>query len=111
MESAIKLKFMKASISLGSEIDIVLSSKEASGLEKQALSCLAKVRELPSELGPERIVELSIGQMKSNLFVELESLPKNACFEEIAMYKVTVSAEGYGLLIKNRYVCDRTGAI
>ncbi|MEM4254211.1 MAG: hypothetical protein QXR48_02380 [Candidatus Woesearchaeota archaeon] len=46
--------------------------------------------------------------MKSNLFVELEALPKNACFEEIAMYKVTVSSEGYGLLIKHKHVCDRT---
>ena len=98
---------MKASISIGSEIDITID--ELSKLEQQALSCIAQIRELPPELNPRRSIELSIKPTRFNLYLELESFPNSCSFEKIRGYQIIISSEGYGLLKKNKAVCDRTG--
>lgn len=97
---------MKASISPGSEIDITLRPEEVSALENQELNCVARVREVEGLL--ERKIRLAIGSTL-NLFIDMQSFPKGACFESIAMYDIFISPEGYEILRNNNAVCDRTG--
>ena len=100
---------MKASISISSEMDITLDEQELSKLEQQALSCIAQIRELPPELNQRRSIGLSIKPTRFNLYLELESFPNSCSFEKIRGYQIIISSEGYGLLKKNKAVCDRTG--
>ncbi|MBI2564386.1 hypothetical protein HYV79_00145 [Candidatus Woesearchaeota archaeon] len=100
---------MKASISLGLEIGIDLCVDELSMLEHETLKGTAKVRELPAELNPMREIELFLGRLQNNLFVEMESLPKGACFEAITKYLIIISQEGYQMLKDRGQTCDRIG--
>lgn len=100
---------MKASISLGLEIDIDLSVDELCRLEQEPLKGIAKVCELPEELNPVREIELSLRELQSNLFVELEALPENAYFEEITKYLIIISQYGYEMLKIKGSTGDRTG--
>jgi hypothetical protein len=97
---------MKASISIGSEIDITLSSEEVLALKNNLLACAARVREVEECL--ERKILLSVGNT-SNLFVDMKSLPEGACFEDVLIYYIRISPYGYELLQQYNRVCDRTG--
>ncbi|MBI2110081.1 hypothetical protein HYT58_02840 [Candidatus Woesearchaeota archaeon] len=101
---------MRVSISIGSEIDIDLTNEELSRLERETLRGEGVIRELPNGNRSRRI-ELLLGEMKSNLFVEAKSYPEKACFESITRYVVSVSRRGYGLLKEKGAVCDRTDRI
>ena len=100
---------MKASISLSSEIGIDLCVDELSKLERETLKGTAKVRELPAEFNYVREIELSLGRLQNNLLVEMESWPRDAYFEEITKYLITISQEAYQMLKTNGRTCDRTG--
>ena len=74
---------MKASISISTEIDVTLTPDDVSRLERDVLSCAARVREISENL--ERDIHLRIGST-TNLFIDLTSTPKDACFEDIKAY-------------------------
>jgi hypothetical protein len=95
---------MKASISIGSEIEVVLKPEEVSPLERWVLHCVAKVRE--TEL--QRELMLTIAPTK-NLYIDVNSFPLDACFEEITAQMIILSKAGYELLKAKGAVCDRQG--
>ena len=97
---------MKASISICTEIDVTLTPDDVSRLERDVLSCTARVRETEEKL--ERDIHLGIGPT-TNLFIDLTSTPEDACFEDIKAYHITLSPDGYDLLRKNGATHDRTG--
>ena len=99
---------MKASMSPSLEIDIDLTREEFSRLERESLTGVVRLREMP-DLEPERALTLVLGTMHSNLFIELEPIPEYACFEESTGYQVVVSQRGYEVLGCCGRLCDRTG--
>jgi hypothetical protein len=95
---------MKASISIGSEIEVTLKPEEVSPLERWVLHCVAKVRE--TEL--QREIMLAVAPTK-NLYIDVNSFPLDASFEEITAQMLILSPAGYELLKTKGAVCDRQG--
>lgn len=100
---------MKASMSLSSEMDIVLTSEEISSLEREIIIGKVKVRNEGQDNLEPRGLKLSVGAVEKNLYLDLRSYPERASFETIAEYEITISRDGYELLKEKGKVIDRTG--
>jgi hypothetical protein len=94
---------MKARI-VGSEIGVTLTPEEISPLERWVLHCVAKVQE--TEL--QREIMLTVAPTK-NLYIDVDSFPMDACYEEITEQIILLSPDGYELLKTKGAVCDRQG--
>ncbi len=95
---------MKAVVSIGSEIEVTLKPEEVSPLERWVLHCVAPVR----ELGLQREIMLTVAPTK-NPYIDINSFPLDAGFDEITAQMLILSKAGYELLKTKGAVCDRIG--
>lgn len=94
---------MKASI-IGSEIEVAISPQELSPLERHVLGCMAKVQETDLQ----REILITVAPTK-NLYIDVNSFPMGASYEEITQQIILISPDGYELLKTKGAVCDRQG--
>ena len=99
---------MKGNFTSETEISLDISKVELSILEKESVKGLIKFIEDPSII---KNVKLGLGELEKNLYIELYSFPKPACFENISNYVVIISREGYDMLKEKYKLVDRTGGV
>lgn len=102
---------MKASSSLDSEIEIELTGKEISDLQKGVIRGTLKVRsDKPHQVFGTRDVEILVGIINENssaVYIALRTFPLRACFEDIEKYGFILSSDGYEILKETGKVVDR----
>ena len=98
---------MKARSSIQTEIDVELTTEEISGLEKEVLSGKLQIRNDSGILLHLRDIELLIGQIKFNTYIDLQSFPEKADFLNIIKYIIILSESGYRILKRDGFVIDR----
>ncbi len=95
---------------LSSELDVHLSEEEVSLLENKTICGQVQMREREGNTLNVRSIEVLRGQIPDEqLFLNLETFPEGAGFEEVNRYRIVVSNEGYQMLLSRMYVCDRIG--
>lgn len=101
---------IKAYLSSGSEMEINLSPEAISDLEKETLKGRVKLFDNleGTRQFKDRDLEIKVGLLEFNLFVESKSYPSHADFEKIEGYSVTLSPEGYEMLKRSGATGDRT---
>ncbi|GEM_PF-4897563 len=103
---------MRASSSLSTEIDVFLSDKEWSRLEKETLNGELIFRDRSEKICSRKPLEI-VRARRSNhhYWLNLETVPLGAEFEAIEKYRILIYPEGYHKLVQGGYAGERIGAI
>ena len=96
---------MKALISHSTDIEVILTDTELNKLKFKKISGIGEVREGYEGPNKTRTIEVIIGALRKNLFLEIKCYGPS--YEEITGYTITISKYGYRILEEKGKVVDR----
>ena len=96
-------------MSWGFELTIELTDDEIGRLEHEVLKGTATLRNREGQIESNKHLDLRVGPLSDNLFVDLTSVPPHVNLAEAEGYAICVSPDGYEMLKRAGRTGDRMG--